>query len=60
MKENKRAVWSWALYDWANSAYATTVMAGFSLFFLKNIGLILIIRIKVHSISAWLTQFMQL
>jgi len=26
--ETKRAV-SWALYDWANSAYATTVMAGF-------------------------------
>jgi len=60
MKENRRSVWSWALYDWANSAYATTVMAGFSPSFLKNIGLILIIRIKVHSISAWLTQFMQL
>ncbi len=26
---SKRAVWSWALYDWANSAFATTVMAGF-------------------------------
>jgi len=24
-----RAVWSWALYDWANSAFATVVMAGF-------------------------------
>jgi UMF1 family MFS transporter len=22
-------VWSWALYDWANSAFATTVLAGF-------------------------------
>ncbi len=28
--------WSWALYDWANSAYATTVMAGlFPIFFKK-------------------------
>ena len=25
----KRSVLSWALYDWANSAFATTVMAGF-------------------------------
>jgi MFS transporter, UMF1 family len=29
-------IFSWALYDWANSAYATTVMAGFfPLFFQK-------------------------
>ena len=27
--ENKRAIVSWAIYDWANSAFATTVMAGF-------------------------------
>jgi UMF1 family MFS transporter len=25
----RRPVLSWALYDWANSAFATTVMAGF-------------------------------
>jgi UMF1 family MFS transporter len=31
-----RAVWSWALYDWANSAFATTVMAGFFPTFLKE------------------------
>ena len=24
-----RTVWSWALYDWANSAFATVVLAGF-------------------------------
>ncbi len=24
-----RAVWGWALYDWANSAFATVVLAGF-------------------------------
>ena len=26
---NKKRVFSWTLYDWANSAFATTVMAGF-------------------------------
>lgn len=25
----RRTVWSWAFYDWANSAYATVVLAGF-------------------------------
>jgi len=25
----KRTIFSWAMYDWANSAFATTVMAGF-------------------------------
>jgi len=32
----KRAQWSWALYDWANSAFATTVMAGFFPVFFKS------------------------
>ena len=36
MKENKQAVWSWAFYDWANSAYSTTVMAGFFPLFFKE------------------------
>ena len=36
MKENKRAVWSWAFYDWANSAYSTTVIAGFFPLFFKE------------------------
>jgi UMF1 family MFS transporter len=31
-----RGVWSWALYDWANSAFATTVMAGFFPVFFKE------------------------
>ncbi len=26
---NQKKIFSWALYDWANSAFATTVMAGF-------------------------------
>ncbi|MBW1983949.1 MAG: MFS transporter, partial [Deltaproteobacteria bacterium] len=33
---NKKAVWGWALYDWANSAFATTVMAGFFPIFFKK------------------------
>jgi UMF1 family MFS transporter len=33
---NRRAVYSWAIYDWANSAYATTVMAGFFPIFFKQ------------------------
>jgi len=36
LKKSKRTVWGWALYDWANSAFATTVMAGFFPVFLKS------------------------
>jgi len=25
-KEHKRSIWAWTMYDWANSAFATTVM----------------------------------
>ncbi len=31
-----REQWGWALYDWANSAFATTVMAGFFPVFFKQ------------------------
>lgn len=33
---NTRQTWSWAAYDWANSAFATTVMAGFFPIFFKQ------------------------
>ena len=33
--QDKKAVWSWAMYDWGNSAFATTVMAGFFPIFFK-------------------------
>jgi UMF1 family MFS transporter len=36
MSKNKRAIWGWAMYDWANSAFATTVMAGFFPIFFKQ------------------------
>jgi UMF1 family MFS transporter len=29
MLDERKSIWSWALYDWANSAFTTTVMAGF-------------------------------
>jgi len=32
----KKSVYAWAMYDWANSAYATTVMAGFFPLFFKQ------------------------
>lgn len=36
MLDNKKSIRSWALYDWANSAFATTVMAGFFPIFFKK------------------------
>ncbi|OUS28753.1 MFS transporter [Thalassotalea sp. 42_200_T64] len=36
MSANKRVIWSWAFYDWANSAFATVVMAGFFPIFFKQ------------------------
>lgn len=35
-QDNRRSQWSWAFYDWANSAFATTVMAGFFPLFFKE------------------------
>ena len=35
-KKLNNSAWSWALYDWANSAFATTVMAGFFPIFFKS------------------------
>lgn len=36
MIERKKQVLAWAFYDWANSAFATTVMAGFFPLFFKQ------------------------
>jgi len=35
MKDTRKAILSWTLYDWANSAFATTVMSGFFPVFFK-------------------------
>ncbi|MEK2690773.1 MFS transporter [Bdellovibrio sp. GT3] len=35
MDNRKKKIFSWALYDWANSTYSTTVMAGFFPVFFK-------------------------
>ncbi len=34
--KEKKGIWGWAMYDWANSAFATTVMAGFFPIFFKQ------------------------
>ena len=36
MNKKKKVIWGWAMYDWANSAFATTVMAGFFPIFFKQ------------------------
>ena len=36
MDKEKKGIWGWAMYDWANSAFATTVMAGFFPIFFKD------------------------
>jgi UMF1 family MFS transporter len=36
LEASKKAVWGWAMYDWANSVYVTTVMAGFFPVFFKE------------------------
>jgi len=35
-QDGKKAIFAWAMYDWANSAFATTVMAGFFPVFFKQ------------------------
>lgn len=35
-QDSKKAIVSWAMYDWANSAFATTVIAGFFPIFFKQ------------------------
>ncbi len=34
--QEKKQIYAWAMYDWADSAYATTVMAGFFPIFFKT------------------------
>jgi UMF1 family MFS transporter len=34
--DEKKAIFGWGMYDWANSAFATTVMAGFFPIFFKQ------------------------
>ena len=35
-RDGKKVIFGWAMYDWANSAFATTVMAGFFPIFFKQ------------------------
>jgi UMF1 family MFS transporter len=34
--DNRKSILAWAMYDWANSAFATTIMAGFFPLFFKQ------------------------
>jgi UMF1 family MFS transporter len=34
--DQRRRLWAWALYDWGNSAFSTTIMAGFFPLFFKQ------------------------
>ena len=36
MDKSKKAIWGWAMYDWANSAFATAVMVVFFPLFFKD------------------------
>ena len=36
MEASRKSIWGWALYDWANSVFATTVIAGFFPIFFKQ------------------------
>ncbi|MDP6339595.1 MAG: MFS transporter [Candidatus Marinimicrobia bacterium] len=36
MIDSRKSIWAWSFYDWANSAFATTVMAGFFPVFFKE------------------------
>lgn len=36
MLDQKKSIWAWALYDWANSAFVCTVVAGFFPVFFKQ------------------------
>jgi UMF1 family MFS transporter len=35
-RDSKKAIFGWAMYDWANSAFATTIIAGFFPVFFKE------------------------
>ncbi len=36
MLDQRKSIWGWSIYDWANSAFATTVMSGFFPLFFKG------------------------
>ena len=36
MIQERKLIWGWAMYDWSNSAFSTTVMAGFFPIFFKQ------------------------
>lgn len=51
MLKHKKALWGWALYDWGNSAFATTVVAVFFPVFFKQFWSY---GVDVNVSTAWL------
>ena len=47
--ENKRALWSWALYDWANSAFFTIILT----FVFAQYFSVSVIQDEVAGTRAW-------
>ena len=46
--DDKKAIFGWSMYDWANSAFATAVMAGFfPIFFEKCDKFIKVFEIRI-------------
>jgi len=37
-KQHQRAIWAWTMYDWANSAFATTIMAAVLPVYYSNVA----------------------
>jgi MFS transporter, UMF1 family len=50
---SKRAIWGWSLYDWANSAFATTVLAAFFPLFFRSVYCVGAPSVVVTSRLAW-------
>ena len=48
--DDRKTIVSWALYDWANSAFATTVMAGFFPLFFAFLGALMTCGAIRHNI----------
>ncbi len=49
----KQAIWGWSLYDWANSAFATTVLAAFFPLFFRSVYCVGAPSVVVTSRLAW-------
>ena len=47
-EKKKKAINGWVMYDWANSAFATTVMAGFFPVFFRGLVACMSLLISIN------------